>query len=305
MYSALGNHQKACDDDIGRFGGARAVNQPLSLGRLLQVLLRFWVLILVLTLVAAAAAYGATRLMTTTYTATATQLVKALPGTGVTANYEAAQFAVARAKSYPSFIYSSEVLEGVRSDLGDVESAEDLRLDLTATNPVDTPLVQISATGRTPTDAQAKADSAARHLARFVSQIETIDGKSPVVMETAVQAGLPRSPTSPQVPLLVAVGGFTGFAFAVLLALLLSYRSTRRRGRSAKPVAAADAWHGVEGDAPRASAVLGPGEQRPADATSSVDGVRPDPDSGTEHARDEAPINGVPTPELQTRALSR
>ena len=101
--------------------------EPLSLGQLGRVLFRYWILILVGTLVGGALAFGVTRFMTPVYRATAIQLVKGLPGTGAAANYEAAQYAVNRAKTYPSFVHSQEVLDGVRNDLGNTESVDQLR----------------------------------------------------------------------------------------------------------------------------------------------------------------------------------
>jgi capsular polysaccharide biosynthesis protein len=205
------------------------VAEPLSMGRLARVLLRYWLLLLLCTVLGGVAGFVATRFMTPVYTATATQLIKGLPGTGPAANYEAAQYAVSRAKSYPSFVYSSPVLEGVRSDMGNQESVTDLRNDLSASNPVDTPLLQISAVGRTREEARDKANSAARHMARFITQIETVAGKSPISVETAVQGELPANATSPKTLLIAALGAIVGFAVATGLALGLAY------ARSANP----------------------------------------------------------------------
>ena len=170
-----------------------------------------------------------------TYTATTTLLVKGLPGTGVAANYEAAQFAVSRAKSYPSFIYSLPVLEGVRGDSDRDLSSTELRRDLKATNPTDTPLIVITALGPSAAEARDMANSAARHLARFITQIETVSGRSPISVETAVQAGLPTEPTSPRTLLISALGAATGLALGILAALAHVYawrgRSTRRGSR--------------------------------------------------------------------------
>ncbi len=76
---------------------------------LMLVVRRWWVLTLSLVL-GVGLGWGALQVVAPTYTATATQLVKGIPGATTGANYIAAQYAVARAKSYPVFIYSSEVL---------------------------------------------------------------------------------------------------------------------------------------------------------------------------------------------------
>ena len=203
--------------------------EPLSLGQLGRVLLRYWVLIVVGTLVGAALAFGVTRLMTPVYRATATQLVKGLPGTGSAATYEAAQYAVSRAKTYPSFVYNSGVLENVRNDLGGTRTVVDLRKDLSVTNPQNTPLLEIAALAPTPEEAQDKANSAARHLARFITEIETVGNRSPISVETAVQAALPTEAAAPKTLVITALGAVLGFVLATLAALLNSYVRYQRR----------------------------------------------------------------------------
>src|SRR5215217_6194209 len=207
----------------------RLVSEPLSVGQFGQVLARHWLLIIGGLLLGGLLGFGATQFMTPVYTATATQLVKGLPGTGPAANYEAAQYTVSRAKSYPAFIYSLSVLEGVRSDMGNAEDIIQLRKELSATNPIDTPLVRISATGPTPQLARDKANSAARHMARFITQIETVAGKSPITVETAVQAGLPPEPTSPKTLLVSALGAMVGLVLAIGASLIHAQLSARRK----------------------------------------------------------------------------
>ena len=163
------------------------------------------------------------------YRATAIQLVKGLPGNGAAANYEAAQYAVSRAKTYPSFVYNLDVLEGVRSDLGNTESIIELRQDLSATNPVETPLLEISATAPTAKEAQEKANSAAQHMARFITEIETVGNKSPIAVETAVQATLPTNAASPKTLVIAVLGALVGFVLATVVSLIHSYVHYQRR----------------------------------------------------------------------------
>lgn len=256
--------------------------EPLSLGYLGRVLLRYWVLIIVLTIFGAGAAYGASQLMTSVYTATATQLVKGLPGTtGSAANYEAAQYAVNRAKSYPSFVYSAAVLEGVRSDLHNSEGIVDLRKDLSATNPADTPLIQISALGSTPEEARDKANSAARHMARFITQIETVAGKSPIAVETPVEAALPTDTTSPKKLLWAALGAVVGFGVAIAIALI---HAATRGSRPRHPSSAVGEFAWVTDDDPTDV----PGEDvalaGPVSAAAESDLLTGDADTAVDHS---------------------
>jgi capsular polysaccharide biosynthesis protein len=210
------------------------VTEPLSIGQFGRVLTRHWLLIVSGLLLGGLVGFGVTQFMTPVYTATATQLVKGLPGPGAAANYEAAQYAVSRAKSYPAFIYSLSILEGVRSDMGNAEDIVQLRKELSATNPIDTPLVRISATGPTPQLARDKANSAARHMARFITQIETVAGKSPISVETAVQAGLPPEPTSPKTLLVAALGAMVGLVLAIGASIIHTQALARRKATQPK-----------------------------------------------------------------------
>lgn len=198
------------------------------------ILRRWWMIALGVTL-GAVLAVLALRVVPPTYSATATQLIKGVPGSGTGAPYLAAQFAVARAKSYPALIFSSTVLDYIRTDMGNGFTDARLRDQLSASNPPDTPLVNITATGTTAQEAQNLANSASRHLARFITQIETVSGTAPVVVETAVQAGLPAAPTSPQPTLYLALGLTGGFAAGVIGILawggLASHAQTRRARR--------------------------------------------------------------------------
>ncbi|WP_158522438.1 YveK family protein [Tessaracoccus aquimaris] len=202
-------------------------------GQLVALLLRYWwMLALGIGLGFGLAAIGL-HYATPTYTATATQLVKGIPGRTTGANYIAAQYAVARARSYPALIFSTPVLEGVRHDLGAEFTDTRLRADLSASNPTDTPLINITAVGATPEQAKKLADAAAKHLAAFISSIETIDGASPVIVSTAVDAELPTSPSAPKPTLYYGMGAAVGLAIGLLGALAWNAVGSRVAARRA------------------------------------------------------------------------
>lgn len=204
---------------------------PLTMGRLGQVLLAHWLLIVACALVGVVGGVVATRLVAPVYSSTATLLVKAIPSASSVATYEGAQYAAARAKAYPTLITNPTVLQGVRTDTRSSESVVDIRKDLTATTVVDTPLVQVTARGATPQVARDKANSAARQLARLIPELETVGGKSPVSVEVAVAAGAPQKPISPRRLLYVAAGLILGMALGIAISLLHEYVGGTRRAR--------------------------------------------------------------------------
>lgn len=209
--------------------------EALSTQELGRIVRKYWLVLLAIIAVGGVAGYFGARLIPPTYTATATQLVKGIPGTDATANYQAAQYAISRARTYPLFIGSQPVLEGVRSDFNGSVDVGDLQPRLSASNPVDTPLIQVTATAPTADEARDMANSAARHLARYITQIETVNGSSPVTVEVAVQATRPSEQSAPR-PLLIATliafaAGCFGLASLLLLDRLILPTLARRRRR--------------------------------------------------------------------------
>ena len=194
----------------------------------LNVLLRRWWVIAVCAIVGVGAALIVLQLVTPMYTATAIQLVKGIPGDDAGSDYTAAQYAEARSKSYPEFIFSAPVREGVRKDMGPEFTDAVLKDRLSASHRAGTALVNITAEGASPEEAQDLANSAAHHLAVFIEDIERVDERSPVLVEIAVQARLPTSSSSPSRGLFLAMGASGGTALGVLLVLALGAVKTRR-----------------------------------------------------------------------------
>ncbi len=196
---------------------------------LLNLMLRLWWIVALSVAVGVGASFLALLVIPPTYTATATQLVKGIPGTGAGANYMAAQFAESRARSYPTFIASTTVLQGVSADLAPEYTDVELRERLSASNPDGTPLVKVTATGSSAKEAQDLANTASRRLARFITDIEVVDGRSPVKVEIAVEAGLPAYSSFPNKKLFVAMGTSGGVALGVVVVLALGAPASRRR----------------------------------------------------------------------------
>lgn len=200
-----------------------------------------WKVIVVSVLVGLAAGIGTTLLSPKVYVATTTQFVRGEPGTGTAADYQAAQFATSRAKSYSALIGNPDVLTGVISQLHLAMGPADLLSRLTVENPTDTVLINVSARGTSPQEAQAISVAAADNLAKLILRLETAgsaNGKSPIDVQTAVPASLPTSPSSPRPVLNIAVGTLLGLALGSILALFLKVPPRQQpravpRGRTA------------------------------------------------------------------------
>lgn len=196
------------------------------------ILKRHWLLVLVTMLAVAGASLGVTMTMPKVYTATTVQFVRGVPGDGGAAEYQAAQFATSRAKSYSVLINNADVLSGVINDLKLDLTPVDLASRISADNPVDTVLINVTARGRTPDEAQAISIAAADNLARLIMRIEsagTAGNKSPIDIQTGVRASKPTSPSSPRLSLNLGVGILFGFALGAIGALIADKRPARQR----------------------------------------------------------------------------
>ena len=200
----------------------------------LRVMGRHWLLVLVSALVGTGVAFGVTQAMPKVYVATTTQFVRGLPtGTTAGADYQAAQFAQSRAKSYSVMIGNPDVLAGIISDLNLDMTPGDLYPRLTVENPIDTPLLNVSARGRTADEAQELSIAAANNLTKLILRLESAGTTrtSPIDIQTAVPALKPTQPSSPRLLLNVAVGSMLGLAIGSVLALIRDSRPTRARRR--------------------------------------------------------------------------
>lgn len=206
----------------------------MTIQEYLTALRRHWVVALACLLVGAGVALGVTAALPKVYVATTIQFVRGVPGTGAAAEYQAAQFAVSRAKSYSVMIGNPDVLSGIIDDLDLSMGPGELFSRLTVENPLDTPLIRVTARGRTADEAQSISIAAADNLAKLINRLEsagTASGKSPVDVQTAVPALKPGSPTSPSAPLNTAVGLLVGAAVGSLLAVVRDGRNRARAQR--------------------------------------------------------------------------
>lgn len=201
------------------------------------VLRKHWFTVVIFAAVGAAAALALTAAMPKVYVATTTQFVRGVPNTGVP-DYQSAQLAVNRAKSYPVLIGNPDVLAGISSDLGLTIAPGDIYTRLTVENPIDTALINVTARGRSAEEAQALSIAAADNLAKLIMRLESAGmtgGKSPIDIQTAVPALRPAGPSSPRLALNLAVATMLGLAVGSIAALMLDVRPARpRRGRQVK-----------------------------------------------------------------------
>ncbi|XRQ10207.1 hypothetical protein ACN3XK_04685 [Actinomadura welshii] len=169
----------------------------------------------------------------TTYTATAFVLVVEKDAEGGQAGPAAVSFAQAYGRLAPL----PETLDYSRRPLPEMEPGSTREHVQASTSP-DAPLIRLAGVARNPRDAAAFANAAADALVRYGTSHRADTGVRVALMTLAAP---PDVPSSPSLPLSVAVGTASGVLLAGLSAAVASGRRGRTEGSRRRPAAAADA----------------------------------------------------------------
>lgn len=223
-----------------------------------RVLRRHWIGIVVSTIVAILLAFGASLLMPKVYTADASGFVAA-NGNGSTGIASLGDsYAKSRAKSYVELAKNRTVAEAVIADLELDSTPQALVNRVSASVPLDTVTLRITAQGPTPQQAQDLANAWIRALSVQIAQIESGDlgdgtGATPAPSEGESSADqpvvrliprdtavLPSAPSSPNLRLNLLIGGVIGLIAGIAWAIMRN--SVDKRIRSASAV---EETHGV------------------------------------------------------------
>lgn len=185
--------------------------------------------------VTAVAAY--TFLTPPKYTATA-QLFATYSSQGESLNSSemnsGATYLSTQIKTYPQLVKTEAVLDPVIKELGLGVTADELAAEVTATNPSNTFIVDVSVVDADAGQSARIANSVAKNLSKQISSTLYTDesAKSPIQLTLVQKARTPEAPSSPKVGLYLASGVVLGLILAVGVALLLDVINTRVEGSS-------------------------------------------------------------------------
>ncbi|HTY72117.1 MAG TPA: polysaccharide biosynthesis tyrosine autokinase [Actinomycetes bacterium] len=135
--------------------------------------------------------------------------------------FQGSSFTQQRVKSYADIVSTPIVTSPVIKQLHLSVSDDQLASQISATNPLDTVLLNISVSDHDPRQAQRIANAVAVQFTQVVSRLETPSGSTPLVTATVVKyAGLPTVPVSPRPKINLALGLLVGLALGVGAAVL-------------------------------------------------------------------------------------
>lgn len=211
-----------------RKGGGNAV----ELRDYLRVLGAHWLAIVLLTVVGLAVALGWSLLQPRVYTATASGYVAATDlGNDTGSSLVSDQLARSKVTSYLDIGSWRSVAESAITELGLTTTPESLVNRVSVTNPLDTVVIHVAANAGTPEAARDLAEAWTRGMVAAIDDIEGdgTPGSAAVTLIPGDSARLPSSPSSPNIPLNVALGGLIGLALGIGYAVLRDVLDRRIR----------------------------------------------------------------------------
>lgn len=196
----------------------------MDLRHVLAALRRRWYLPVVVTGLALLIAYAWMAMQVPMYKATAQVFVSSSTGasTQTGGQFAASTFAQARVASYAQLVSSPQVLDPVIEELGLPNTANQLAGSVSAINPPQTVLLEVTATATSGTAAAELANAAAAQLGDTIETLETASPKAPSPIKVSVTkpAAPPTSPYSPNPMTTLGLAGLLGLALGIGLALL-------------------------------------------------------------------------------------
>lgn len=189
----------------------------------LRIARAHWIGLLLSIVLGVLVALGWTALQPRVYTADASGFVVAVSDqSDAGSSFVNNNLAMSRVKSYVQLGGLRTVAEHAIEELGLAETPEELVRRVTVSNPIDTVIIQVRATGPTPEAARDLATAWVGGLQAEIERLETPDGggRAGMRLDPAESARLPQSPSSPNVERTVVLGALIGALIGIGYAVL-------------------------------------------------------------------------------------
>ncbi len=194
----------------------------------LRVIRQRWMIIVTMAFVGLALAAGFTFTQTPQYEARSQLFVSVKGGSTATDVIQGNTFAEKRVTSYVNLATSPRVLQAVAQELGLQGGAKSLTGKVIASTPAQTVLIDINVTDPSAEQAAKIANSSAHQLITAVGEVEDVSIVRLSIFESAAPA---TAPSSPRVPLNIAIGLALGLLAGIGIAVLREMFDTRIRSQ--------------------------------------------------------------------------
>ena len=184
----------------------------------LRVLREQWLIIVSAVVVALVAACAVWLLRPPEYTARLTMYVSAQTADTAATAFEGAQLSQQRVTSYVELVSSTRVSREVIEELGLTGTPEEVAEQITASSALDSVLIDVAVTGRSPEQVAAMANTVGDVFTGLVDELErpaTRGAVPPVAVRVVEPATVPTAPSSTGLPVTLALGLLAGLAVGV------------------------------------------------------------------------------------------
>ncbi|MBF4550381.1 chromosome partitioning protein [Pseudoclavibacter sp. RFBJ3] len=200
----------------------------------LRILHKNWIIILICTLAGVAGGAGVSLLQTPKYSSTAELYVSVRSSDGAVVQElnQGTSFARQAVQSYTTVVNKEIVTSRVIAELGLNMTPAELASKITATNELNTVVIEIAVTDEDPVQAASIANSVATNFIDvIVNELEKPDGASPSLVKIEpVQSAQPSgTAVSPRVPMNVGFGALIGLLVGLGIAFLRQFVDTKVR----------------------------------------------------------------------------
>ncbi|WP_182355192.1 polysaccharide biosynthesis tyrosine autokinase [Flaviflexus huanghaiensis] len=189
----------------------------MELQQYLKIIRDYWRSILATLFIVVAAVAGYTIVQDPTYRADATVFITVESGDTAGELSQGANYAERQVQSFVQVVSTASVLQPVIDELNLDATPASLSRSISASSPNATSLIEIAATGDTPTEVTDLANAVAASLVSTVDDLAptSSDGLNLVSASVIDPATVPTTPTAPK--------PMTNLALAVILGLLLAF----------------------------------------------------------------------------------
>lgn len=200
----------------------------------LRILRRNWSIVIAFTLAGLLGAGAASVLVQPTYEAD-TQLFVSIQNSGSVQDLaQGNTFSQARVQSYVKTVGTPTVLQPVIDSLGLQVTPNELANQVSASTDINTVLITVSVSDKSPVQAAAIAQALADSLIEAVDNLERprVGGSSPVRLSVVTPATAPIAPSAPNTKLNLALGTVLGLILGIATAVLRTTLDNRVRGEA-------------------------------------------------------------------------
>lgn len=200
----------------------------------LAILRQRWILIVTTALATVAVAAGLTWTSTPQYASSTGLFVSTSQVANDTQALQGSQFSLQRVKSYAELVSQTAIMSRVIDRLDLEETPAQLGRKVTATPALDTVILTITVTDKSPERAQEIAQTTAEVFVGYVGELETPPGQDQATIKATVvdQAQVSNSPVSPQPVRNLGLGLVLGLMLGAGIAILRHTLDTSIRSNS-------------------------------------------------------------------------